>query len=106
MKKDDMILAGAVLFAAVLVAQKTGVLSKLSVMSAPSLTGPLLGAPTAPNLGYNPADPGQYVMVNDLLAGSVENDYTYIPTFDQTVDAVIGGTSTPTSIIKVPGVWW
>jgi hypothetical protein len=109
MKRDDIILAGAVLFAGVLVAQKTGVLKKGSIISAPDLSAIIgkIGAPVKPNYGYDPADPGQYVMVDDLIKGVMEYDTGYIPTFDQTVDAVLGGGSkTPTSIIRTGSSWW
>lgn len=97
MKKDTVILGAAAIIAGVLIAQKTGVLGKLTARPLTPVdlitgftprTSPFETVET--ERGYNPADPGAYVSVDELIAGVADNDYSYIPTFGQTVDAVLG----------------
>lgn len=96
MKKDQMIIGAAVLFAAALVAQKTGLLKKFTGQGGSSVPFSMQGfgrleTPFAAGdtEGYNPADPGRYVTTDDLIIGVTDNDWQNIPTFQQTADAVL-----------------
>jgi len=94
MKIDQLILVGAVAFAGLLVAQKTGVLKKTTLSSVPwpSFTFNNDTALTASNeeKGYDPVNPGNYVTTDDLIKGVADNDWGYIPpTFDQKADGLL-----------------
>lgn len=113
MKQDTMLLVGAVALAGLVVASKSGMLKKMSAASAPGssmldsfrrLSTPFS---TGDRTGYDPANPGAYVPVDDLVAGAIENDWGYIPTFNQQVDAVLGGhrQTGNDSVIRVPTPW-
>lgn len=98
MKKDQLILLGAVAFAGVLIAKKTGVLGKLFPAGVPGvdlITGfmprPILGQESNVERGYDPANPGAYVSLDELIAGASDNDWGEIPLFSQTADSVLGG---------------
>lgn len=102
MKKDTLILSGAVLIAGILVAQKTGLLGRVTsgrltpvdlITGFVPRTSPL--DTTNTERGYNPADPGAYVSTDELIAGATDNDWMYIPTFDQTIDAALGAPQGP-----------
>lgn len=113
MDKDKLILLAAVAFAGSLVLKKSGGISKIL----PSLSG--LGfSSSAPlsfgnttlggvsNNGYNPANPGAYVPTFDLLNGATDNDWLYVPTFQQTIDAVLGTSTKPRDSIQNPNALW
>lgn len=105
MKRDTMILGVAVIIAGALVAQKTGLAAKLTagrLTPVDLITGfvPRTSPFAAEEIerGYNPADPGAYVSVDELIAGATDNDYGYVPLFGQTVDAVLGAPQGPRAI--------
>jgi hypothetical protein len=94
MKNEQLILAGAVAFAAFLVAQKTGFLKKAMLTSgaSPSWTfhNDSAFAESPEEKGYNPAEPGAFVFVDDLIKGVADYDWSYTPTrFEQTADSVL-----------------
>lgn len=78
-----------------------------SVVRVPTAINPSQG------IAYNPANPGQYISINDLLAGTVHDLATtpggtagYIPSTDEQISAVTGyDTSGNDSIVK-PDAWW
>lgn len=91
MKTDQLILLGAVGFAAFLVAQKTGVFKKAGLISGawPSLTfqNDTPFTESQEEKGYDPANPGNYVFLEDLIKGVADDDWGYTPSkFEQNVD--------------------
>jgi len=94
MNADKLILAGAVAFAGVLVAQKMGVFKVAALTSGPwpSLTfrSDTAFTESPDEQGYDPEDPGKYVMVEDLIKGVGDNDWGYMPTkFFQSADSIL-----------------
>lgn len=89
MKKETLILAGAVAFAAFLVAQKTGIIKRAGLASTPypsfTFNRDTAFRESPEEKGYNPNDPGAFVPLDDLIQGVADNDWTYTG-FDQTVD--------------------
>jgi len=96
MKRDTLIIGAAVIVALALVAKKTGLVDRAAagpVTPVDLITGFLPGATLFENedRGYNPADPGRYVSVDELIKGAPENDWQTIPLFSQTIDSVLRG---------------
>jgi len=61
--------------------------------------------------GYDPADPGKFVSMDDLIAETAHNavygtpaDLYNIPTFNQTIDDVLG--IPPIAAPRDPNAWW
>jgi hypothetical protein len=110
MDKDKIILLAAVAFAGSLVLKKSGGLSKLLPSLSFGSSAPLSFGNTnlggVSDNGYNPANPGAYVPIFDLLNGAADNDWLNMPTFSQTVDAVLGTTTRPRDSIVNPDALW
>lgn len=112
MKRDQLLLVGALVLAGGLVASKAGVFKKMAATSGGGsilndfrrLTTPFS---SGDRTGYDPADPGRYVPVDDLVAGAVENDWGYVPTFNQQVDVLLGNSRKPgqDSVVRLPVPW-
>lgn len=88
MKTEQLILIGAVAFAGLLVAQKTGILKKAGVSSGKPYSGSFLSDTpffqTSEEQGYDPSNPGNYVFVEDLAKGQADQDWLYTPSrFEQ-----------------------
>jgi len=103
MKNDQLILVGALAFAGFLVAKKSGVIkapAAAPVRQAPYSGWTNYGSPSTPR-GYDVADPGAYVTTDGLIADAANGvDYTYVPTFDQQIDSVLG-----IPAVNGPKVW-
>lgn len=91
MKRDQLIILGAVAFAGVLVANKMGMFkAKPAAAWRPGKFQSDTAFDEAPGEeGYDPANPGKFVFVDDLLQGVTDRDWSYTPSvFEQTADDV------------------